>query len=226
MCHAAERSGPTVERDYQEAIELNPGYATAHQWYAYSLSSEARHDEARERILKARELDPLSRVINAFVPFMAYLARDYDRAIEESRRALELGHNSASAHVMRGLAFEQKGMYDEAIAALGRSTELHPGVAEDLAALGHAFGRAKKRLEAERILEQLQRLSAERYVSPFDVAIVYCGLGETDQAFAWLDKAYVGRAYWIVLLGVDPRLDPLRDDPRFSKLLPRTDLSR
>ncbi len=122
------------------------------------------------------------------------------------------------------MAYEQKAMWVEAIAELQRGLELSGEVTEDMAALGHAYGLAGKKAEAQDILQRLKEISKRRYVSSFDIGLVHAGLGENDAAFEWLEKAYEERAYWLVLLNADPRLDSLRPDSRFRDLLGRVGL--
>ncbi len=212
-----------AEAEYREAIELNPSYATAHHWYAYHLTAMGRHDEAIPEIQMARRLDPLSSIINGFAGWLLYLARRYDEARTELRRADEIDPQFGSLSYFMGVTLEAEGRYAEAATMLERSAG-QDDTPERLAAIAHAHARAGHEAEARRVLAELERRSGERYVSAFDLGLVHLGLGETDRAFEFFDRAVDERAYWLVLAGVDPRLDPLRDDGRFKALLERVGL--
>jgi len=217
---------PGAEREFRRAIELNPGYATAHQWYGELLSVElGRHEEALAEIKRAQELDPLSLIINAVSGrTLLYAGRD-DLAIEQLRKTLEIDPNFAFAHCFLGYAYLRKGAFAEAIAEFQRAITLSPNITQYKAGLGHAYGRAGKSAEARKLLSELKQRSKQRYVSWCDFAAIYAGLGEKDQAFAFLEKAYEQRDTRVVLWGkVHPLLDPLRSDPRFQDLLRRVGL--
>ena len=210
-----------AQREFKRALELNPGDSTAQHWYAMYFAQIGRNEEAIEEIERARELDPLSLIVNTNVAWAYWFARQYDRAIAQFLKTLEIDPNFGLAHMRLGLAYEQKGMFAEAIAAFRKAMVLSPGTSEIIAALGHAYGVTGRRGEALQMLEELKKLSEQRYVSSYDIAVVYLGLGEKDQALAWLARAYEERSGWLGWLKVDPRLDPLRSDPRFQDLLRR-----
>lgn len=210
-----------AEKEFKRAIELNPGYATGHHWYALYFSPLGRHEEAIAEIERARELDPLSLIINTNVAWVYWLARQYDRAIGQFRKTVEMDPSFGLAHERLGLAYEQKGMYEEATAAFRKAMALLGDNTEVVAALGHALGVAGRRDDAQKVLVELQRLSTRKYVSSYDVAVVYLGLGDKGQALTWLEKACQERAGGLLYAKVDPRLDPLRSDPRFQDLLRR-----
>ena len=207
-----------AEKEYKRAIELNPKYATAHQWYGSHLAVTERYPEAMAQIKQAQELDPLSLIINVNVSWFFYFARQYDDALEQGRKTLDLEPNFAATHWMLGQAYRQKGMYAEAIAefqmeVVSRSDPL------DTAVLGHAYAVAGKRAEAEKILKELTALSKERYVSPYFIALIYVGLNDKKEAFDWLEKAFADRSAGMVYLKVEPMFDALRADPRFEALV-------
>jgi len=210
-----------AQREFRRAIELNPGYATAHHWYALTLAWVGRADEAIREIEQARRLDPLSARINTNVGLVLYLARQYDRAILELRRALELEPNAPTAHNILGRTYLQKGMNQEALAEMQKGVSLTPGDPPDLPGLAYAYAVTGKRGEALKILGRLKGLSKRRYISPHLIAKIYVGLGEKEEAFAWLQKAYEVRDGQMDSLKVDAVLDPLRSDPRFQDLLRR-----
>lgn len=210
-----------AERGFRRAIELDSDYANAHHWYADYLSAMGRHDQAIAESERARELDPLSNIINAWLGWRHYFARRYDRAIEQYRRTLEIDPAFAPTHLVLGQAYEQKGKLPEAIAELRRAVDLAQGAPVYVAALAHAYAIAGQRAEAERELERLREVSRLRYVPAFPIAIVHAGLGRTKDALDWLDKAYDQRDPGMVWLKVDPRLDGLRSDSRFQSLVAR-----
>jgi TolB-like protein/DNA-binding winged helix-turn-helix (wHTH) protein/Flp pilus assembly protein TadD len=210
-----------AEREFKRALELGPNDAGAHADYAYYLAERGRHEEAIAEVKRAEELDPLS-TGGARAAWFYYMARRYDQAIEQLRRVLEAQPKFAFAHSVLGEAYVQKGMYEEAVVEFQQAMTLTPGSPWPLTELGNAYAVAGKRGEALKLLAQLkQRLSRGAYVSPYDMAVLCAGLGEKAQAFEWLEKARSKRAdgfYWV---RVDPRLDPLRSDPRFQDLLRR-----
>jgi len=216
---------PGAEREFRRAIELNPGYATAHQWYGEMLSELGRHEEALAEIKRAQQLDPLSLIINAAsAKILLYAGRD-DLAIEQLRKTLEIDPNFAHAHHFLGYAYLRKGAFTEAIAEFHRAISLSPNLTQYKAGLGHAYARAGKSAEARKLLSELKEESKRRYVSWSDFAAIYAGLGEKDQAFACLEKAYEQRDTKLVTRGnLNPLLDPLRSDPRFQDLLRRIGL--
>ncbi len=212
---------PGAEREFRRAIELNPGYATAHQWYGEFLSGLGRHEEALAEIKRAQQLDPLSLIINAVNGQTLLRAGRDDLAIEQLRKTLEIDSNFAQAHIVLGMAYLRKGAFAEAIAEFQRATTLSPNITQYKGGLGHAYARAGKSAEARKLLSELKEQSKRRYVSGCDFAAIYAGLGEKDQAFALLEKAYEQRDARLVLVNVEPLFDPLRSEPRFQDLLRR-----
>jgi TolB-like protein/DNA-binding winged helix-turn-helix (wHTH) protein/Tfp pilus assembly protein PilF len=210
-----------AEKEFKRAIELNPGYANAHHWYALHLDEMGRMDESIAEIKRALELDPLSMIINVNLAALLYYARRYDQAIEQIHRALEIDPNFHLAHAMLGMVYEQKGMNREAIAEYEKSVKSSEGNSfRPSGTLGRAYALAGRRNEALKIVEELQALSKRRYVAPRGIADIYIALGDKDQAFAWLEKeVFAGYG-----LRTDPRFDSLRSDPRFQALLRRTGL--
>jgi serine/threonine protein kinase/Tfp pilus assembly protein PilF len=219
-----DRDWAGAEREYKRAIELNPNYPVAHQWYAIYLSVVGRQSEALAEIRRAQELDPLSLSINAWLGRILDLAGERDQAIEQLRKTLELDPNFMLAHLRLGLAYEEKGMYDEAISEFRQVLQLSGGKPLGIAALAHAYALAGKREEAQKNLAELLQLSQQRYVSPASIAIIYVALDDKDQAFAWLEKANEIRDMNAVRLKVDPRFASLRSDPRFAALVRRIGL--
>lgn len=212
-----------TEREFQRAIELNPNYAEAHHWYGLYLATRQRFDKAMAELNRARELDPLSLIISTNVGWLFYFARQYDQAIEQYGKTLEMDPNFFPARIKLAYAYAQKGMYEEAISEFQKAGD-NSGGSPFLADLGYAYAIAGKSAEAEKVLDELEGEAAKRYISPFDIAIFYTGLGEKDRAFGWLEKAYEDRNGTLAWLKVDPKLDSLRSDPRFTNLLLRVGL--
>jgi TolB-like protein/Tfp pilus assembly protein PilF len=210
-----------ARREFERAIELNPHYAHAHQLRAFYLAFNGRPQDASAEIRIALRLDPLSLSINTDVGVIHYFAREYDQAIDQYRKTLDLDFNFDRAHFWLAGAYEQKQMYDEAIAEYAIATELSGGSLEARASLGHAYARAGRTDDALSIFEGLTRDSSSRYVSPYDLAIINLALGESEQALEWLDRACDERAGWMIYLTVDPRLDAISSDARFQALLRR-----
>jgi DNA-binding SARP family transcriptional activator len=215
-----------ARREFARAIELKPDCTTAHHWYGLEyLTSVGRLDEAFAEIKRAHELEPLSLSINTDYGFLPYLMRQYDRAIDEYRKALELDQNFVYTHWKLGLAYEQKAMYEEAIAEFQKAVALSGGSPQAVVLLGHAYAVSGRRKEALKVLDELRELSEQRYVSSYRVAAIHLGLGETERAFEWLERAVEEHDAWLVWLKVDPVLDALRPDPRFADLLRRVGLT-
>lgn len=214
---------PGAEGEFRRAIELNPNYATAHHWYALYLRAMGQFEESLEEIRQAQRLDPLSLIINTVIATHFFYSRQYDKAIEQCCETLELNPNFHVAYCVIGGAYTQQGMYREAIADLQKAISLSPGP-EGLTLLGYTHAVAGHRAEARKVLNGLKKLSQRRYVEPASIALIYTGLGEREQAFKWLRRAYEHRNELLVMLKVDPRLDALRSDPRFTKLLRRVGL--
>jgi serine/threonine-protein kinase len=212
-----------AETEYRRAIELNPGYASAHHWYGWYLALMGRLDEATVEMERAQELDPLSLEITADLGLSFFFARQYDRAIAQFRKALEMEQDFIWARFFIAWAEEQQGLIDEAIAEYQRAAEVENAMVIK-AALGHAYAVGGKRDEAQAVLDELQQLSASKHVSPYDSAIIHTALDEKDKAFACLERAYENRSEALVWLKVDPRLDPLRATPQFIDLLRRVGL--
>ncbi len=213
-----------AEREFKRAIELNPNSNTAHQAYSRLLSVTGRPEEAQAEMQGAQELDPLSLLPLGNMAMLSYFGGQYDLAIKQLQRTLELDPNFPVAPWGMGLAYEQKGMYEEAIAAFQRAESIAGGSPNVAASLGHAYAVSGRRREAEKIIAELKEQSKKKYVSSYQIALIYAGLGEKNQAFAWLQKAYEERSTLLAYFEMDPRLAPLRSDPRFQDLLRRIGL--
>ena len=212
-----------AEKQYEKAIELNPNYETAHQWYSAFLISRKRFDEAIREARRAIELDPLSIIINTALGRALHSARRYDEAIEQLHKTLDMDPNFAEAHFHLGLAYEGKAAYDDAIRELERSVELF-GDKTMKAWVGRVYALSGRKSEALKVLAEMTEMSKHEDVAPYPMATLYAALGEKERALEWLEKMYQERSYYVVFLNVDPALDSLRGDPRFTELLRRIGL--
>jgi TolB-like protein/Tfp pilus assembly protein PilF len=209
-------------KEFRRAIELNPGYATAHHWYAWHLSLLGRYDEAIAEMRKAENLDPLSLIINSDLAELLVLAHSFDESIEQSRKTIEMDPNFALAHNQLAQAYLQKHMYDEAVAELQKAVQLSGGSPTCIANLARAYAVSGKRSEAEKLLNDLKKRSNPGYSNASEIATIYASLGDSDQAMNWLEKGYEERFNPGVLLR--PGFDPLRSDLRFQSLVHRIGL--
>jgi TolB-like protein/DNA-binding winged helix-turn-helix (wHTH) protein/Flp pilus assembly protein TadD len=212
----------SAEKEFQRAIELNPGYATAHHWYAWHLSLLGRFDDAIAEMRKAENLDPLSLIINADLAELLVLAHSYDDSIRQSRKTIEMDPNFALAHNQLAQAYLQKHMYDEAVAELQEAVKLSGDSPTCLANLARAYVASGKRSEAVKLLGDLKKRSNPGHSNAAEIAMIYASLGDKDQAMTWLGKGFEERFNPGVLLR--PGFDPLRSDPRFQNLLRRIGL--
>jgi TolB-like protein/DNA-binding winged helix-turn-helix (wHTH) protein len=216
---------PRSEQEFKRAIELNPNYATAHQWYSYYLTAMTRFPEAVEEARKAQQIDPLSLAINATLAGRLRDAGQYDQAIDFGQRTLEMDPNFVGAHSVLGATYEAQGNWAQAILEYQKAVELSQNNPASLAALGCAYGYSGNRDGARNALASLREASKSHYVSAFDMAAVFASMGEKDSAFHWLEKAYSERESQMAFLGVTRRLHGLRSDPRFADLLHRMHLT-
>jgi len=217
---------PVSKHEFARALELNPGYATAHHWYAFWLLAQGRAEEALQEIRLAQQLDPLSLIINTDVGEMLYYARRYDEAVEQGRRALEMDPGFTLAHCLVGIAYVGTRQFPAAIKELEATARVAGRRADLLAAVGFAYGEAGRTTEAWKVVEELKQAAQGRGGMDHSIAVVLAGLGEKDQAFAWLEKAYQEHEGGLILLKVNSVLDPLRSDPRFEDLVRRVFLLR
>jgi TolB-like protein/Flp pilus assembly protein TadD len=207
-----------AERGYKRALELNPNYPETYEVYSYLLSCTGRLDEGIEMAKRGLQVDPLSVSISDDLTGAHYWARHYDEALAQGQKSIELDPGHAAAYLFLGQAYDLKGSYDEAIAAYQKAINLSQRTTNIVGLLGHAYAVSGRRGEALKILKELKEISAHGYVSPYDLAILYTGLGDKDNAINQLNRAYEERAGWIMALKVEPMFDPLRSDPRFADL--------
>jgi TolB-like protein/DNA-binding winged helix-turn-helix (wHTH) protein/Flp pilus assembly protein TadD len=210
---------PSSEREFQRAIQLNPGYAGAYHWHAINLMFMSKWEEAIAEIEQARQLDPLSIIINANIGFVYYHARRFDDAIAAERTALELDSNNPVAYEYMGLAYLEKKMYEEAITNLRKAFNLSGGVSENAAELSFAYAANGDWAEARKILVSLEDRSRHEYVPSFSLAVTYAGLGDKNRALAYLQKAYNERCDLVPTIKVSPLFESLHSEPRFQELL-------
>jgi serine/threonine protein kinase/tetratricopeptide (TPR) repeat protein len=216
---------PAAESDFKRAIELNPSLANAHSRYGEFLIFRGRFPEATVEIRQAQALDPFSLIINSMVGYTTYYSRQYDQAIAELLKAVEMDTNFFLAHRYLARAYTGTGKYNEAISEFGKAVTLSDENPRVVAELGYAYAVSKDKSRAQKVLNDLQKLSKRKYVPPYSIALIYAGLGERDQAFRWLEKSYAERSGRMVELRADPMLDNLRSDPRFQDLLRRVGLA-
>jgi len=213
------------EREFKRAIELNPNSADTHHWYSHYLMAHHRIDESLAESKRALELSPIDLIINIHLGWHYLNVRQYDQALEQLNRVVEMDRNFAQTYTWLGLVYEQQKKYAEAIAAFQKAIALFPGgSATAKAQLGHAFAVSGNKTEALKIIAELADTGKRTYVSPYQVAAIYAGLGDKDQTFAWLQKAYEERSDWLVNLTNDQRFDDLRSDTRFADLVRRVGL--
>jgi len=212
-----------AEREFKRAIQLNPNYGPAYQWYSSLFRALRQFENAIAEAKKTLEVDPLSLIANTNLALQLYYARRYDESIEQFKQSRELDDTFPAAYAV-GLPYEQKGMYDEAIAAFQKAAVLSGNEAGIVGCLGHAYAVAGRTREAVEVLNTLEQLSRERYISSYDRAVICCGLGDIDQAVAYLTMAYEEKNQDLGVAHVDPRLDRLHTDVRFNELLAKIGL--
>jgi len=210
--------------DFQKSIALNLSNSMVHRWYATYLVSLGRHQEAIRETTRSRELDPFSVIANAEVVRTLYYARRYEQAVEEAHKAELLNPDYPRTHFWLGRVYAQMGKFSEAIAEAERSGPTDSVIR--LTELAYARARAGDTAEAKAVLQNLQQRAELAYVPAYDFAIVHTALGETEQALAWLQRAYDEHAWALFVLGVEPRLDPLRSDSRFQSILSKVGLKQ
>ena len=209
-------------KEFRRAVELSPGYATAHHWYAWHLSLVGHNDEAIAEMKKAQSLDPLSLIINADLAELFLISRSYDESIEQSRKTIQMDSNFGLAHNQLAQAYLQKRMYSEAIAELQKAIQDSGGSPTFTSNLARTYAASGDRKMALQLLGDLKKGSKPGYSHASEIAAVYAALGDRDQAMMWLEKGYEERFNPGVLLR--PGFDPLRSDPRFQNLLSRIGL--
>ncbi len=212
------------EREFRKSLELNPGYTPAMHWFSHYLTAMGRTQESLAMSQRALQLSPLDPVLNFHLSWVYYLARQPDLCIAQSRRGIELGLHPFWNHFFLGWGYEQKGMYVEAIQALEETVKRSKDSPVTIWVLAHAYAVGGRTSDANRLLENLVERSKQKYIPPYEIGMVYLGLGQKDRAFEWFEKAFQERSGWMAYLRVDPRLDPVRSDPRLADLMRRVGL--
>ncbi len=206
---------------YAKAIELNTNYDDDHHFYCTALDTSGRPLESIAEMRRALELDPMSTAMNMEMGWSFYISRDYDQSIAQCRKAMEMDANFALAYLCTAQSYEQQRKYDQAIADATRARTLMGDDPTAIEELAYAYALAGQKNEARKLAEALKAKSNSEYLDPTLIALVYTALGEKDEAFRWLDKAYAARSPWMTWLKVEPKFDPLRSDSRFSALMHR-----
>jgi len=216
-----------AEKEFKRSLELKPDYATGHQWFAiHYLTATGRFDEAVQEMKRALELEPASLVMNTFMGMTLYYAGRYDEAIDQCRRTIEMDPNFPVAHWHLGLAYEQKQVLDAATEEFKKAISLSGGSPLMKAALGRAYAKSQKQREANEMLNELNQLAQQQYVSAYELATIYLALSNEEEAFRLLAKAYAEHSFHLVNLNVSPQFQSVRSDPRFQDLVERIGLPR
>ncbi|MFN0120213.1 MAG: protein kinase domain-containing protein [Blastocatellia bacterium] len=225
IAHSYKWDWNSVEREFKRAIALNPNYVVAHHYYAHYLVLMGRLEESLTESQRALALDPLDVAMNFHLGWYYYQARQYDQAVAQLQKTLTMNQNHSGAHGILGQVYAQQGRYQEAIAELQKNTEL--GGIDTRGSLGYVYAIAGQRGAAQKLLAQLEEEGKHKQVSPYNIAKIYAGLGEPEQAIAWLEKAVVARDSNLTDpgLNVDVIFDRLHADPRFVALLRRMGLT-
>jgi tetratricopeptide (TPR) repeat protein len=214
----------TYTQSFKRAIELKPDSGDAHGYYSWFLPPMRRNDEAVAEAERLRESIQFRPDSTETWDRLFVFTHQWDKAIEQLRAAIDLDHGYWFDYCFLGRAYEQKGRLPEAIATFQRGPTLE-GNTELWSGLGHAYAASGNKAEAQKVLDHLKELSTHGYVAPCNVAVIYVGLGEKDEAFAWLNRAYAEHSYTLAeYLTTDARLDTLHSDPRFAELVRRIGL--
>jgi TolB-like protein/Flp pilus assembly protein TadD len=212
---------PKAEDEYRRCLELDPNNVIARRGYGGYLSALGRAENALAEVYKAQELDPMSLQVGVEVAWNLYMARKYEKAVQQAMRTIDMEPEfPATGHIL-GLALEQLGRYDEAIERFQKTSERSEMHQTVMASLAHAYARCGRTKDAESIWNELTTDSAKRYVAPYLFGVIHAGLGETEQAIAWLERALETHDVWMIWLNRDPRFDFLRTEPQFQNLLRR-----
>jgi len=221
-----DRDWSGAEQELRRAIDLNPNYASAHQWYAYYLMWTGRLDEARHEIEQAREIDPLSPTVDGTLALILFSGHQNEQAIAQARKPLETAPDSAFAHYRLGQIYVFTGAYREAVPELEKAISLSGGSSRATAELGFAYARLGRRTQTLKLLDVLKDRSNERYVSPLNLAIICAGLGESASTLQWLEKASEDRDPSLDMLKLNPAFASVASEPRFMDVLRRVGLPR
>ena len=208
----------TAEREFQTALKLNPNSSAAHLWFALYRAELADLDTAVKEMRRAQELDPLSTDASSYLATVFYWSRKNAAAMDQVQKTLDFDSSYFPAYITKAWILESEGQPAVAVCEKAKGIADNPWT---LAALGRASALAGRKEDARRIVEALREQSTQQFVSGYDIATIHAALGQNDEAFTWLDKAYSQRAEWLGYLKIDPQFDSLRQDPRFRDLLRR-----
>jgi tetratricopeptide (TPR) repeat protein len=215
---------PGSEKEFKRALEINPNYGPMRGFYSGYLKAMGKLDEAIAEDKRGLEAEPLNLNLSTVLGRDLYLAGHDEQAVQELRKTIYLDASYVDVHLILGWVYERRGMFAEAIAELRQASSLSRNDPRSVSALGHAYAISGQRKLAEEALVQLREQSKKRYVAPYDIAVVYAGLKDTDRAFQFLETAYQDRSFWMIWLRIDPRFDAIRGDPRFRDLVHRMGL--
>jgi tetratricopeptide (TPR) repeat protein len=225
--HSYDWDWDGAERGYRQAIDFNPGYATAHQYYALCLMHQGRFEQAVKEMERAHELDPFSLHINVNVGQVYLYARDYDAAITSFRKTIEMDPDHPTTHLFLGFAYLGKSMYEEAMAELQKEKKLakcwRPGIE---IALGGCHSLMGQKDTTRLVLNELLKQSKQQYIPPYLLALLYFALEEDDHGFEWLNKAYETHDSFLYYLKIEPTFDTRRSDPRYIAMLKKMGLDK
>lgn len=213
-------------KDYQRALQLDPNSPRAHWGFAILLSSLGQHKEALAEVDQALRLDPLSLLVGALKGQFLFHARRFPESADTLHKTLEVDPSFWIAQINLGKTYQAEGRAEEAIEAFRKAGELSGGVTEAISLASYTYAVSGQRGEAERMLRELKAASEKSYVPPYNLAMVYNGLGNSAETMKWLEKAYEEKDVHMVFLGVDPKWDKLRSDPGFASLMKRMNFPR
>lgn len=213
-----------AEDEFKLALELNPGYANAHQWYSYTLLFTARFSDALEQMEQALELDPVSVAINRDLGAACCYAGQLDRAIEVSKRTLEMDPSILFARYHMGFAYLKMSKYEEALKEFQKEKEIERGIGLAEPAIAFTYVQMGRKAEAKRMLDDVLEKSGQEYLSPFNLACLHFVLDKNDEGFELLDRAYDEQDQWLSMLKALPVLDSIRPDPRCTQMLKKMNL--
>jgi len=208
-----------AEKHFRRAIELNPNYPTAHHWYSQFLNVLKRFDESEAEIKKALQLDPSSLIVNSDYGVTFYYSRRYDQSVEQYKKTLDLEPRFAVAHWQLSRAYREQKLYDDAINEVNQAIELSGRNPAFLSSLGYLYSMSGKKTEAEKILRELEAISKKQTVIPAIFIHIYIGLKDKKKAMEWMEKNFNERQPALIVLGIEPTYDFLRDEPRFQEML-------
>jgi tetratricopeptide (TPR) repeat protein len=215
---------PGAEKEFKRALELNPNDADIRHDYSHYLIAMGRLEESATESDRALQLDPVDTGLRACLCWHRYSARQYGESVAQALKAIQAEPDDSWSHTILGWDYEQQGRFEEAISELQTAVKLFGDKEFALAALGHAYALAGKKQQTEEVLAKLKNMEKHGYVSAFDMAVIYTGAGDKEKALQWLEKAFEERSSFLIYSRWEPRLDPLRSDPRFQALLRRIGL--